>query len=66
MFLSVIVLYPETIDKVIFAGCALHNYLRTKWPARYFQSESIDMEIEDETVRPGNRQNEGAIIKKVN
>lgn len=44
IFEKPIPLLPETIDKVICAACALHNFLRSKSTATYMPRESVDYE----------------------
>ena len=41
---SVILLKPESIDSVVLACCALHNFLRKKAPQNYTPLEQLDHE----------------------
>lgn len=37
-------LAPETIDKVFWAGCCLHNWLRKTDPGKYMPQQAVDGE----------------------
>lgn len=44
IFERTISLLPESIDKVICAACALHNFLRTKSSSAYMPRDTVDTE----------------------
>lgn len=44
IFSKPIDLKPETIDKVIYAACSLHNWLRKTNPNTYIPAQAVDRE----------------------
>lgn len=53
---------PETVDKIIKASCALHNYLRSTSQNTYTPNGSLDEEDrESGQIRPGSWRNESNI-----
>ncbi|KAE9543674.1 hypothetical protein AGLY_002070, partial [Aphis glycines] len=44
IFSKPIDLQPKTIDKVIYAACSLHNWLRKTTPNSYIPSQAVDQE----------------------
>lgn len=44
VLLAPMLLSPDKVEKVVLATCAIHNYLRTRSPARYFPPSSMDRE----------------------
>ena len=50
------------MEKVVLASCVLHNYLRSKVPAKYTPPGSFDREVvETGEVEQGNWRNEGSL-----
>eukprot|EP00795_Rhopilema_esculentum_P003556 gene3556-2239_t len=48
VFLSPLMISPETADKMVLASCVMHNFLREKAPSRYTPIRSFGIEDVDE------------------
>ena len=65
-FLSPIQLSPESVIKIILAGCALHNFLRKKLLQRYTPSGSFDREdLESGKIIPRDWRTSGTEMQSV-
>ena len=53
VFLTTIPLSPVNAEKIIFASCVLHNYLREKSQARYIPPGFIDSESNEGILKEG-------------
>ena len=51
VFLTHINLAPETVEQLVLAACALHNYLRTECPS--YSCNIVDREDDKKEIIPG-------------
>ena len=54
VFQRCIELNPDFVGDIVMATCVLHNYLRNTTPSQYTPPGSLDQELEDGSVIPGN------------
>lgn len=60
-------LKPETTDKVIWAACSLHNWLRKTAPGNYLPSQAVDREdLNTGNITPGLWRENANILQPIN
>lgn len=66
VFSRPIELKPETIDKVIWAACSLHNWLKKTAPGYYLPQQAVDREdLNTGTIIPGQWRQYGHFLQPI-